>query len=61
MNLEESLELFHLSTVLDDYLICKRLPDSTLKAMLKRYSELIDKFVKPYELPENSDKNPLKD
>jgi len=60
MDWKEALELFHLSTVLNDYLICKRLQEDTLKTMLKRYSELIDKFIKTYELPENSDKDSLK-
>lgn len=60
MIIRNSLELFNLSIVLNDSLICKRLDSKHLKNMIDRYIILIDEFIETYKLPENSDKDSLK-
>lgn len=60
MTLKERLELITLTNVLNDTLICRRLKSSLLDELLKRYSELLDKFLETYELPEDSVNSSLK-
>lgn len=59
MTFEEQTELFLLQVVLYDTLICNRLERETLEIMLKRYSELIDKFINNYKSLESSAKDSL--
>lgn len=56
-------EFITLNTLLNDNLVCNRLMSNrpgTFKRMLDRYTELVDKVVEQYELP-NLAKDPLKD
>lgn len=63
MKKKEKREFQLLESVLNDKIVCKRIMDSepeTFKVMLTRYSELIDKIIHKYKLP-NLIKGPLKD
>lgn len=63
MKNKEIIEFITLNTLLDDKIVCNRLLSNhpgTFKRMLDRYTDLIDKVVKQYELP-NLNKDPLKD
>lgn len=57
---ERKIELLCLNYVLSDKLLCDTLSNKTTKAMFVKRSELINEFVKQYELP-NLITDPLKD
>lgn len=59
MNIEEKLELCCLSTILSDSIFIKRIDPIVLEDMTEKYSDLLDEFIKNYELPINSNKSSL--
>lgn len=62
MTIKDQLELINLGTVLNDQFISKKLAEEgKIKRLLNRYSQLIDEFIKTYELPEDSVNDLLKD
>lgn len=60
MILDRKIEMLCLNFILSDDQIKKDLSNNQILNMINKQTELIDEFIKQYELP-NLIKNPLKD
>ena len=60
MILDKKIEMLCLNFILSDDQIKKDLSNNQILNMISKQTELIDEFIKQYELP-NLIKNPLKD
>ena len=60
MILDRKIEMLCLNFILSDDKIKKDLSNNQILNMISKQTELIDEFIKQYELP-NLIKNPLKD
>lgn len=60
MILDRKIEILCLNFILSDDQIKKDLSNNQILNMINKQTELIDEFIKQYELP-NLIKNPLKD
>ena len=60
MILDRKIEILCLNFILSDDQIKKDLSNNQILNMISKQTELIDEFIKQYELP-NLIKNPLKD
>ena len=60
MILDRKIEMLCLNFILSDDQIKKDLSNNQILNMISKQTELIDEFIKQYELP-NLIKNPLKD